>query len=200
MPPRPEQLRSILFATLLLWGGSVSARAEPTLATNPALTFFSSLSEAPFARLEATSIAPDYTRHGPFRLPAPGVRIESPVLTLFDQPCTAEDWKRALHDIAAWQRVSASDDFVIILPDGRFFAFLGGHPGTAQETLSGVVSALAAAPSGGEAPPRQILRVSHDGAEHLRIELRSTDPASSGHPAAPPPAPPAPPPAPGSSS
>lgn len=200
MPTHFEELRRIFVATLLLWGACTSARAETTLATKPALTFFSSLSEEPFARLEATSISPSHTRHGPFRLPAPGARLESPVLTLFDQACTAEDWKRALHDLAAWRRLSVSGDFVVTLPDGRLFVFLDGPPAIARETLSGLVGPLVAAPPGEESPPRQILRISHDGAERLRIDLRPAEAAPRDRSAAPAAAPEATPPAPTSAS
>lgn len=70
--------------------------AAPPLATHPALTFFSSISEEPLARLEAESISPRFVKHGPFDVPAPGVNIAAPALALNDQPCTGDDWARLL--------------------------------------------------------------------------------------------------------
>jgi hypothetical protein len=139
--------------------------AAPTLATNPALTFFSSLSEEPFARLEAASIAPRYTRHGPFRVPAPGVEIEAPTFTLHDQPCTPYDWQRVLRDLAAWRRLPGSADFLLTLPDGRILAFLR-PPAVGEQHLSGLVRSLAAASE------TLLLRIAHDGDTRLRIDLR----------------------------
>lgn len=156
-----------LCATLLVpLAGSAPAAPQ---ATNPALTFFSSLSEEPFARLEAASIGPRYSRHGPFRVPAPGLAIEAPTLDLLDQPFAPEDWRRLLRDLAAWRRLPGASDFVLHLPDGRVFTFLRS-PSLAGDTLSGLVRPVTDAR---RAPAATLLlRIAHDGERGLRIDLR----------------------------
>ena len=143
--------------------------AAPPLATSPAITFFSSVTEAPLARLEAASIAPRYVRHGPFRVPAPGVEIESPTLSLQDQPCTPEDWARLLKELAVWRQLPGATDFLLTLPDGRVFIFLHS-PSIGETSFSGFVRPLAS--DGGKPSEPLLLRIAHDGAERLRIDLR----------------------------
>jgi hypothetical protein len=142
--------------------------AAPALATHPATTFFSSLSEEPLARLEAAAIAPRYVRHGPFRVPAPGVEIESPTLAIHDQPCTPDDWARLLKELSAWRQLPGASDFLLTLPDGRIFVFLRA-PSIGDKIFSGLVRPLVAA--GAKTPPPLLLRIAHDGAERLRIDL-----------------------------
>lgn len=147
--------------------------AAPPLATNPAITFFSSLTEEPLARLEAAAIAPRHVRHGPFRVPAPGVEIDSPTLALHDQPCTPDDWARLLKELSAWRRLPDASDFLLTLPDGRILVFLRA-PAIGETSFSGLVRPLAAAD---DKPPAPLfLRIAHDGAERLRIDLRPIAP------------------------
>ena len=136
---------------------------------NPALTFYSSISEEPFARLEAASIGPRYARHGPFRVPAPGMAIESPTLELHDQPCAPEDWRRLLQDLAAWRRLPGTGDFVLHLPDRRAYVFLRS-PSLGGALLTGLVRPLSDARQAPAAP--LLLRIRHDGGKRLHIDLR----------------------------
>lgn len=170
---RFSQFQPVLVLLALL---AVATRglAAPALATNPALTFFSSLSEEPLARLEAAAIAPRYVRHGPFRVPAPGVEIESPTLALHDQPCTPDDWARLLKELSAWRQLPGASDFLLTLPDGRSFTFLRA-PSISETTFSGFVRPLAADHAKTAAP--LLLRIAHDGAQRLRVDLRPLPPA-----------------------
>jgi hypothetical protein len=136
------------------------------------------LSEEPLARLEASSISPRYTRHGPFRVPAPGLAIEAPTFSLHDQPCTPEDWARILRDLATWRGLPGADKFLLNLPDGRVLAFLR-PPSLGERHLSGIVRPLAPTASSPGTPARPgsfLLRITHDGDTRLLIDLR---PASS---------------------
>ena len=163
---------SFLFLAAILLLTGHPGRGATSLATQPSLTFFTSLSEEPLGRLEAASIAPRSTRHGPFRMPAPGVEIESPTLILHDQPCTAEDWQRVLTSLASWRRLSSSTAFVLTLPDDRSFAFLR-PPSVGGGGLSGIVRPLNPQAHEPASPPRAaLLRVRHDGASGLRIDVR----------------------------
>lgn len=172
MPPRFSLLLALLLAALV---PDLRLQAGTALASGPTLTFFSSIDGEPFARLEAAAVVPDHVQHGPFRLPAPGLRLESPVLLLFDRPCSAEDWSRFLRDLAAWRRPAVADDFLITLPDGRTFAFVDRRPTIERQTLRGLLTALAASSSGEETPPsRHSLRVTHDATRaRLTVDLAS---------------------------
>ena len=170
---RFSQLQPVFVLVALLVGAS-SGFAAPALATSPSLTFFSSLTEEPLARLEAAAIAPRYVRHGPFRVPAPGVEIESPTLTLRDQPCTPDDWARLLKELAAWRQLPGASDFLLTLPDERSFTFLRA-PNIGDKTFSGFVRPLAA--DQGKTADPLLLRIAHDGAQRLRIDLRPLPPA-----------------------
>ncbi len=171
--------RRRLSLTLLLyaWLGAALLPAAPAaLAKRPELTFFSSLSEQALARLSADAVSPRFARHGPFRIPAPGLVIEAPVLSLHDEPCTAEDWSRFLTEFAAWRALPAKARLHLVAPDGRVFAFLDA-PTTAHGILSGLVYPLSAPDpedDDGSAPASsatRLLRIRHDGAERLVLHL-----------------------------
>lgn len=166
----PFSRQLIVLSAVWLLTGSPGSGA-PALATSPSLTFFSTLAEEPFARLEAATITPRYTRHGPFRLPAPGVEIESPTLILHDQPCTAEDWQRVLEGLATWRRMPASTAFVLTAPDGRAFVFLR-PPSLSGGVLSGIVRRLDAPSDATDQRGPAMLRLGHDGGTALRLDLR----------------------------
>jgi len=172
-PPHP--FTALLLAAVLGLAATARLHAGPALASSPVVTFFSSIDGEPFARLEAVAVRPDGVRHGPFRLPAPGLRLESPALTLFDQACNAEDWNRFLRILATWRRPSVADDFLVTLPDGRTFALIELRRDKTRPTLLAVVAPLAPSPAGGAAPERRLLRVEPDAASgRLAITL---DPA-----------------------
>lgn len=144
--------------------------AAPPLATHPAFTFFSSISEEPLARLEAESIGPRFVKHGPFRMPAPGIVIEAPALTLHDQPCTADDWARVLRELGGFQQAPGGIQLLVTLPDGRSFVFQR-PPAVSSGMLSGLARPLN--PENGKTADALLLRVSHDGKDRLRTDLRA---------------------------
>lgn len=158
---------SLLLAALL---PAQALMAGAPLATHPSLTFFSSISEEPIARLEAESIGPRFVKHGPFQMPAPGVAIESPSLTLHDQPCTADDWARVLRELDGFQQVPGGIRLLITLPDGRSFLFQR-PPAVSSAALSGLVRPLN--PETGEPDGDRLLRITHDGQERLRADFRA---------------------------
>jgi hypothetical protein len=125
MPPR--RALSLLFwaAALTLHGASAHATL-PSRLERPAVDFYSTLTEAPFARLEAESLAPRRIKHGPFLLPAPGPAIVDPTLTLLDQPCTQEDWQQLLAAAASWERLPGETRLRLAAPDGRIYSFVAG--------------------------------------------------------------------------
>lgn len=146
--------------------------AGASLATHPTLTFFSSITEEPLARLEAEAISPRYTRHGPFQMPAPGLEIEAPSLVLHNQPCTAEDWTRLLTELAAWRKLPGASDFLLTLPDGRSFVFVRS-PSLGRSSLGGFVRRLTTASTPeNETNASWLLRIVHDGATGLRVDFR----------------------------
>lgn len=171
----PSQL---LLAGLLV--GPAGA-AETTHVDHPTLTFFSSVSEEPLALLEAESIGPRFVKHGPFRMPAPGVAVEAPVLTLHDQPCTRDDWSRVLRELGRFQGAPGGIQFLVTLPDGRGFVFQR-PPSTSSGMLSGLVRPLN--PEKGKTADPRLLRITHDGRERLRVDLRAL-PAVAARPAPP---------------
>ena len=103
-----------------------------------------------------------------------GVEIESPTLTLRDQPCTPDDWARLLKELAAWRQLPGASDFLLTLPDERSFTFLRA-PNIGDKTFSGFVRPLAA--DQGKTADPLLLRIAHDGAQRLRIDLRPLPPA-----------------------
>ena len=153
--------------------------AATSLVTRPALTFFSTVSENPFARLEASAITPRFVRHGPFVVPAPGVAVESPTLALHDEPCTPDDWTHLLEALAKWQNLPSSAHFVLTLPEGRTFVF-SRSPQIGEKTLSGFVRPLTEAGGAAKARNMLFLRIAHDGADRFRIDLRPL-PATRSH-------------------
>ncbi len=171
MKTRPATLLSLLLAASLALVVAARLPAGPALASSPTVTFFSSLDGKPFARLEAAAVRPDEVRHGPFRLPAPGLRIESPALTFFDQACTAEDWNRFLRVFATWRRPSVADDFLVTLPDGRAYALLETRHGKEPRALLALVAPLAATPAGGTSTGPLLLRVEPAAEGALAITL-----------------------------
>lgn len=199
---RFAQLQPV-FVLLALIAVASRGEAAPALATKPAITLFSSVSEEPLARVEAAAVSPRYVDHGPFRMPAPGVEIESPSLTLHDQPCTPDDWTRLLKELSAWRQQLRASNFVLTLPDGRGFVFLRA-PNLTETTFSGFVRPLAADRAGASQP--LLLRIAHDGTDRLRVDLRPLPPASGrsvdsaasdeASPSVPPPRPASPPPPP----
>jgi len=152
--------------------------AEPTLPTLPAFTFFSTLTEEPLARLEAESIGPRFVQHGPFQIPAPGVTIESPSLTLHDQPCTADDWARVLRELVRFQTAPGSIQLMVTLPGERSFV-CQRPPAVSSGMLSGLVRPLN--PEKGKPAEPLLLRITHDGKDRLRAEFRPLPAAGSRH-------------------
>ncbi|MCU0793375.1 MAG: hypothetical protein MUE42_11130, partial [Opitutaceae bacterium] len=71
----------------------------------------------------------------------------------------------------AWRRLPNSTDFFLTTPDGRAFVFI--RPPSARDgLLSGLVRPLE--PSSDGSPPAALhtLRIAHDGASRLRIDVR----------------------------
>lgn len=166
-----------LVASILLVGSLLPAAASATppaaLARRPALTFFSSLTEQPLARLEAAAVVPRFARHGPFLVPAPGLEVEAPVLSLHDEPCTEEDWARFLAEFAAWRALPAKARLELIAPDGRAFVFLD-PPATAHGILSGLVRPLSSPAHADEEPADtadRLLRIRRDSEGRLVLHL-----------------------------
>ncbi|MBC8009130.1 MAG: hypothetical protein H7067_03430 [Burkholderiales bacterium] len=181
--------RSRLFALTAAFflGGHPSAcprlQAEPVWAEQPALAFFSSVTEREFARLQAASIKPSSRRHGPFRVPAPGFAIDTPALHILDLRCAPEDWTKVMEAFARWQELPSARPTHLALPDGRLFAF-SSAPRADERGLSGLVRIAAAEPR-----PNTLhtLRLVHDRSSSLVLELRSLPerPAFSSVPSAP---------------
>ena len=143
------------------------AAAGTMRAERPALAFFSSVTEQEFARLQAASIAPATRRHGPFRMPAPGFEIDTPALHLLDLRCAPGDWAKVVETFAGWLELPAARPAHLALPDGRLFVF-AGPPRTGRDALSGLVYLVGA---GARPTPTHMLRVAHDGASALVVEL-----------------------------
>ena len=168
-------LTSLTLRLLLVLSGPLLpalTRADTvTRSTNPSLTFFSSATEREFARLQAASLAPARRAHGPFQVPTAGVSIESPVLHLLDLRCTPEEWQPVLTALAAWQKLPSDDFPRLALPDGRLFVFTA-PPLVRDGELHGVLRQTPSAPTDTE-PMVQLLRLHHDGAQGLLIDLRA---------------------------
>lgn len=167
MARRRLPLSLVVFFAL---AAACAASDRASSASRPALVFFSSTTEQPLARLEARAVAPRFQNHGPFRVPAPGLAVESPSLALFAEPCAPDDWTRLLRELAAWRRLPVkSEPFEITLPDGRVFAFVRG-PDIADAQLTGTLRPLAA--DSDDAASWLLLRIRHDGDRALVLDLR----------------------------
>ena len=144
------------------------AAAETTRADQPALAFFSSVTEHEFARLQAASIAPASRRHGPFRVPAPGFEIDTPALHILDLRCAPEDWTKVVAAFAGWRDLPSARATHLALPDGRLLAFAG--PVQARDGVLGGLVRVVNAEVG--PTPTHALRIAHDGTTTLVVELR----------------------------
>jgi hypothetical protein len=169
-------LAGILAASNCLQAGSTSQASQPSLA------FFSSVTEHEFARLHAVAIRPATHGHGPFRVPAAGLEIDTPVLHLLDLRCAPEDWEKLLAAISAWQRLPSSRPPHLALPDGRLLAF-SRAPATRDGALGGLARPVIPGPA---SAPLHGVRIAHDGVAGLTLEVIpfTTRPAPSPAPAA----------------
>jgi len=172
-------LRSLLLLAVGIIPASPALFASVTQATAPAISFFSTLTESAFATLAAERLEPTTSRHGPFRVPSPGLVARDTTLALSDTRCTADDWARLVSALEKWTGLRSRTELRFVAPDGT--VFLLPRVALRSEPLPLVFgTARRLRPDGKTELVR--LRLSHDGLDTLSIETSPLSPPPSSAP------------------